>query len=1058
MLLSLTLLFCLTTVSAAPGDTIYVSGSGNDSWDGSSTTHTDKTLIGPKLSIKNATGTVNTNGTIHIANGQYTVENNTNITIDKNMNIIGESQSGTILNGTGTNWMFHVVSGVNVTITNLTLTNATTTVNGGAIYNQGSLTVTNCTFTGNTADCGGFIYNEGTFTANNCTLTNNTAIAGGAIYNCGGNLNLSGCNLTNNTATSGGAIFNNYYGHSDSAASLDGCNITSNTATNYGGAILNNGNLTVKYNLFYNNTSPSGNAIYHYAGSMNATLNWWGSNLDPKSITNLIVGDVDNVNTSSWLFMTVTATPSKIYKGQSSEIIVSFNNYSSDGIHYTSLPEPLEGYIPDGTPVIFSNALGSFNPENPVTISGNAATSFTPSCHSGTAIIYATVDGFSLNTPITVSNSNIYVSNSTGSDTTGDGSQNKPYQTINKGISMVTSGGTVHIADGIYTGTGNTNLIINKNMNIIGESQTGTIINGTGTNWMFVVYGGTDVTITNLTLTNGKAGLTDMYGYFHVGGAIVNYGTLSVNGCTFTGNNADCGGAIYNPWATLSVNNCTFTGNTANNDGGAIYNQGGTINSVSGCIFKGNNADYGGGAIEVDLTGDIKNLSDCNFIDNTASEGGAINNVGTINSLNGCTFTGNTAVNGGAIYNLAGTISLSGCNFTKNTATNGGAICNDYYYLSDSKVTLDGCNITSNTATTYGGAIYNGGILTANYNRFYNNTATDGTAIYFSRGSVNANYNWWSSNKDPKTIKNLIYDPGNLVNATYWVILSVNTPPNSIDHAQNTTITADLNHYTNSTGYVGELSTHIPDGQITLSIPWGSFTNSGITHTTTSNTINNAVSAVFYANEGTLPESYDPVKVTASADDYTTNNTESAYITINKITKLYLKTKSSSNNPKVGEKFLLTYKLGNYGPDAADNVTVTFQLPEGLDFVNIHVDNGKCTYEPTTRTVTWTLDSVPVGDPYLYLTVKAATTGNYQITPKITSGTYNLNSGDYGIITFNVQPNNNNTNNGTPNSKITVNAASKITKTVGLQDTGLPLNYLLLAVLMVLSGLVPRRK
>ncbi len=178
-------------------------------------------------------------------------------------------------------------------------------------------------------------------------------------------------------------------------------------------------------------------------------------------------------------------------------------------------------------------------------------------------------------------------------------------------------------------------------------------------------------------------------------------------------------------------------------------------------------------------------------------------------------------------------------------------------------------------------------------------------------------------------------------------------------------------------------------------------------------------------------------------------------LTVKPTANLYINTKSSNLNPTVGEIFLLTYKLSNYGPDEAKNVTITFQLPEGLEFVNIHVDNGKCTYNKTTRTVTWTLNSVPVGDPYLYLTVKAVGDGTYKITPNTTSTTYNLNSGNSGIITINVQSNNNNHNNGNQN---TVNAASKITKTVGLQDTGLPLNYLLLAVLMVLGGLIPKRR
>ena len=198
------------------------------------------------------------------------------------------------------------------------------------------------------------------------------------------------------------------------------------------------------------------------------------------------------------------------------------------------------------------------------------------------------------------------------------------------------------------------------------------------------------------------------------------------------------------------------------------------------------------------------------------------------------------------------------------------------------------------------------------------------------------------------------------------------------------------------------------------------------------------------------------------------NSTGNGTLTVNPAANIYINTTTNKKNPTVGETFLLTYKLGNKGPNNATNVTVTFQIPKGLEFVNVTADTGKYTYNPTTRTVTWTIDSIPVGDPYLYLTVKAAEKGTYQITPKTTSDTYNLNSGHNGNITIKVQSKNNNSNNGTSksnnsinrnsNSGTTVNAASKITKTVGLQDTGLPLNYLLLAVLMVIGGLIPKRR
>ncbi len=65
---------------------------GNDDWNGESPTY-QSGIIGPKYSIKNATGTVNNNGQINIANGQYTGIDNTQITINKNMTINGESQT-----------------------------------------------------------------------------------------------------------------------------------------------------------------------------------------------------------------------------------------------------------------------------------------------------------------------------------------------------------------------------------------------------------------------------------------------------------------------------------------------------------------------------------------------------------------------------------------------------------------------------------------------------------------------------------------------------------------------------------------------------------------------------------------------------------------------------------------------------------------------------------------------------------------------------------------------------------------------------------------------------
>ena len=126
----------VSAASTSSGNTIYVNGSGgNDSNDGSS-------WLSAKQSINNATGTINVNGTINIANGNYSGVNNTRITIDKNMTIIGENQTGTIIDGTGTNWIFFIQGGLTtVTMENLTLANGNNA--GGFISHRQSRYIRN---------------------------------------------------------------------------------------------------------------------------------------------------------------------------------------------------------------------------------------------------------------------------------------------------------------------------------------------------------------------------------------------------------------------------------------------------------------------------------------------------------------------------------------------------------------------------------------------------------------------------------------------------------------------------------------------------------------------------------------------------------------------------------------------------------------------------------------------------------------------------------------------------------------------------------------------------
>ena len=723
-------LITLSTVNAVSADSsvIYVNDScGNDDWDGQYAEWISG-LSGPKKSIKNATGTVIEGGTVKIANGIYKGKNNTNITINKNMTITGQSRDSTVINGIGSYvGIFKIQNAKNVTIQNLTIVNCSTDeiYHDGAIYNGGNLTVTNCTFIGNNAAYfGGAIANFGNIDANGCIFTNNTAAHSGGVICNWGTINLSSCNFTNNTA--------NYFGGAIADVSIldvNRCTFMGNNAVYEGGAIYvqsSTNTVAVHFSRFVNNTAPKGGDICRYNGTVDAEYNWWGSNDGPSE-------KINGFTVSKWIVLTVNASSTCISKGKTSTITADLL-HDSEGVYH----DPDDGHIPDGVNVAFkSDSLGYVNSESVSIINGIATTTFI-SENSGYATVSAAVDSQTVNSQISVGN-DVYVSN-TGSDIDGDGSQSNPFKTIKTGISNVYSGGRLHIADGTYTGENNTNIVIDKDMTITGQNRDNTIINGANSAQIFQIQNGVNVTIANLTFTNGNS--TN-------GGAIFNYGNLTVTNCTFTGNNATDGGAILN-LGNLTVIDSYFSANNATSSG-AISNSG-TLN-IKNTKFNGNTASNMGGAIE--NAGDLT-VSDSEFTDNKAISGGAIYNYadsgfsGNLNVKN-CTFTGNQAIGtaseafGGAIFNF-GTLILDNSTFTSNSAIKGGAIYNG------DNLTVKNTNFIDNNAT-HGGAIYSyyGTIIVNNSNFTRNNAynipyAAQGGAIYNYYGTMTMNSCDFTSN------------------------------------------------------------------------------------------------------------------------------------------------------------------------------------------------------------------------------------------------------------------------------------------------------------------------
>jgi hypothetical protein len=126
---------------------------------------------------------------------------------------------------------FKVPADLTVSISGMTFADGDSDLNGGAIFNAGTLTLTGCAFYNNHADVdGGAVYNAGNLTASGCSAWANSARFGGAFHNAGGTLTLnSGCDIFSNTATHGGGGISNSGTCSISDSSLIEFNSTSST-------------------------------------------------------------------------------------------------------------------------------------------------------------------------------------------------------------------------------------------------------------------------------------------------------------------------------------------------------------------------------------------------------------------------------------------------------------------------------------------------------------------------------------------------------------------------------------------------------------------------------------------------------------------------------------------------------------------------------------------------------------------------------------------------------------------------------------------------------------
>jgi hypothetical protein len=323
-------------------------------------------------------------GTIGLTSGE--------LLVTKNITISGPGAENLTVNGNAKSTVFHVAPGETVIISSLAITNGSAGSGGGVHNDHATLTLNNCTITGNQ---GGGIYNDAENSGgapleiNNSLVTDNS---GGGIYNdaLGGGvatLNITDSSLNNN---SGGAILSRgwlctFCGHGTATVQITNSSITGNGSTPYGGAIYTDtGGPCCSVTLSITNSTISGNAAAAVYVSIEAAAQVSNSTISdnseggiytpgaPTGGTSIVNSTMSDNQVEIWyggayikntIFKVSSGGHSIVSDGFNTIMSQGYNVSSDDGAGYLNGPgdqintDPLLGPLQDNGGPTFTHEL-----------------------------------------------------------------------------------------------------------------------------------------------------------------------------------------------------------------------------------------------------------------------------------------------------------------------------------------------------------------------------------------------------------------------------------------------------------------------------------------------------------------------------------------------------------------------------------------------------------------------------------------------------------------------------------------------------------------------------
>jgi hypothetical protein len=291
-------------------------------------------------------------------------------------------------------------------------------------------------------------------------------------------------------------------------------------------------------------------------------------------------------------------------------------------------------------------------------------------------------------------------------------------------IAAAHSGDTVNFASSLKGQTitlTSGELLINTGVTIQGPGAAQLTISGGHASRVFDVTSRQPVVLTGLTISNG---------FSQTGGGIdvpASGSVLTVSACTISNCHAGEGGAIRN-FGTLTISGSTIQLNNATVSGGGIYNaDGGKLTMSQSTMFHNSTYLNGGGIYNQPFS--IATLTDCTLSSNQSLASGGVGDI----------------LGGGGLYvDFDATVSLTNCTLSLNKSLEdgGGIAVNAAFSTSAGILKLTNTIVAGNvTGNPYVGPDIYGAVATADHNLVGNATGSSGIVNGVNGNIVGGNGN-----------------------------------------------------------------------------------------------------------------------------------------------------------------------------------------------------------------------------------------------------------------------------------------------------------------------------